>query len=321
MKRIATIIFTLSILMSCNNKQVESDEDVGKETFNIKQEIEQNRINTINQIKKNEEEWQTLSRRRSLEWLILGELNGIWIFEQRATYEKQVEKLYTYIFNFDVGNYTLRDNISYVNTKRFYNTYVYAVGTSREKKDQSDYTYSFRIKDLENMDLTELKKSNITVYLETGYLENDLYKQFRIELENDKLKSLSFQTLSSDWRELTQNGAINSGQSSTNYDNNSNTGNKDLSNNIDEFLNKEESYLEIIALAYDKARSDYFNAGKGNYAQLRNEITNDYYPKKKSELESFYLQYSSNFNNDQLKRYGKLKRSLENLFRNAFETN
>jgi hypothetical protein len=121
--------------------------------------------------------------------------------------------------------------------------------------------------------------------------------------------------------EMSQNGTINSGQSSTNYDNNSNTGNKVLSNNIDEFLNKEESYLEIKALEYDKARSDYFNAGKGNYAQLRNEITNDYYPKKKSELESFYLQNSSNFNNDQLKRYGKLKRSLENLFRNAFETN
>jgi hypothetical protein len=198
------LLVLVNLLLSCNNNEDNLEIEKTQNKLDIQLEIEQNRINTKSQIKKNEEEWQTSSRRRSLQWRILGELNGIWIFEQRATYENQVEKLYTYIFNFDVGDYTLQDNISYVDTKRFYNTYVYTIGTSHEKKDEADYTYSFRIKDLENMDLTELKKTKITVYLETGYLENDLYKQFKIELENDKLKSLSFQTLSSDWRELTR---------------------------------------------------------------------------------------------------------------------
>ena len=88
---------------------------------------------------------------------------------------------------------------------------------------------------------------------------------------------------------------------------------------IEDFLETKKQYHELIALAYDKAKSTYLYTGEGNFPRLSQEIKNQY-PQKIRELETFYIQNKRSFNNELFKEYQNLKIKMQNLFQDAFQT-
>lgn len=185
-------VVSVAFLISCGNETNKAQTENIPASTNAQAEIEQNRKKVEEQIAKQDYENEQGSLRSILETNIYANLEGTWYFEQRPTYEEDVEKLYTYIFTFSDKT---------VSTKRYYYVYTKAIGTSSIQYDKADFTETYRIKDINNLNPRD---RNGICYLETSYEDKNRFTQFKIDYEDGKFKSISFQTLSSDWIQLTK---------------------------------------------------------------------------------------------------------------------